>query len=68
MGIEEIKVKKSQSEQNQKAMLERINQLDQEKQQLLQEILKIDGEIRAYNGLIASEEKPIPEKKKKNEN
>ncbi len=40
-----------QAKKNQKAIVERIQQLEQEKQTLLQEALRLDGEIRALDRL-----------------
>jgi len=40
-----------------KDAVERINQLDQDKQALLQEALKLDGEVRVLERLAGEEKK-----------
>ena len=57
MDIEEIKIKKTQAEADIKSISERLNQMEQEKQNMLQAILRLDGKISVYNELIEAEEK-----------
>lgn len=57
MDIEEIKIKKTQTEADIKSISERLNQMEQEKQNMLQSILRLDGKISVYNELIEAEEK-----------
>ena len=54
MDIEEIKVKKAQAKTDIKSISERLNQMEQEKQNMLQTILRLDGKLSVYNELIES--------------
>jgi hypothetical protein len=59
MELESLLNRKAEKETLLKSMLEKSNQLDQEKQNLLQEMLRIDGELRFINELISSGENNV---------
>jgi hypothetical protein len=57
MSSESLTKKKLEKENQLRALVEKTNQLDKERQDLLQEVLRLDGEIRLLNELISSGEK-----------
>lgn len=53
----DIKQLKEEAEANQRKIVEQINLLGQRRQELLQEALRLEGEIRGYTKLLAEEKK-----------
>ena len=49
--MQNIKSQIEDAQKRQREVVEQINALEQQKQLLLQEALRLDGEIRAYNKL-----------------
>ena len=54
----DIKTLIEENKANQQALVNRINEIDQEKQQLLQETLRLDGIIRFLRERQNGHEKP----------
>lgn len=52
----DIKQLKEEAEANQQKIVEQINLLGQRRQELLQEALRLEGEIRGYNKALGEEE------------
>ena len=44
-----------ETQAKQRELVEKVNQLDQEKQELLQELLRLDGEIRVLKRINGGE-------------
>ena len=53
----DIKQLKEEAEANQRKIVGQINLLDQRKQELLQEALRLDGEIRGYDKMLEQSKK-----------
>ena len=46
-----------ETQAKQRELVEKVNQMEQEKQQILQELLRLDGEIRLLNRMDGGETK-----------